>query len=260
MTRSPISRMSAPCDLDHPPRESQRRSTRPMVLGESSVNSHLNDIRSRLKGEYATPDLGNVEDVFGELVYALLSTRTSRVNYQRAFQSLRSAFPRWSDLAEANPFDVHDLLSPCGLHNRKSQAILAIGQRVFIEQGWSDLEHLRQEATCDVESYLTSLPEVGPKIAKCVCLYALNRPVFPVDVHNLRVLKRLGIVGGDVGLRQASALVEPLIPEEMRLDLHVNLIAHGRQICRPKPMCPICILRDLCPYFRSRGCAGWCSK
>lgn len=220
-------------------------------LGSAMVNmqptGRIDEISRRLASAYGTPDLGNVEDVFGELVYALLSTRTAPSNYQKAFAELRERFPRWSDLASASEHDVQSLLRPCGLHNRKAQAILAIARRVFTEQGLADLEHLLAMSTEDAEAYLTSLPGVGLKVAKCVCLYALKRSVFPLDTHNLRVLRRLGVVQDSATLHQATRFVEALIPSSLRHDLHVNLVVHGRQMCRSRPTCSKCVLRDMCP-------------
>jgi endonuclease III len=40
--------------------------------------------------------------------------------------------------------------------------------------------------------YLLSLPGVGVKTAKCVLMYSLGRAVLPIDIHVLRVAKRLG--------------------------------------------------------------------
>ena len=36
-------------------------------------------------------------------------------------------------------------------------------------------------------------------------------------------------------------------------ELHINLIRHGREVCRPTPRCEVCALRRMCPYFRSRA-------
>jgi endonuclease III len=42
------------------------------------------------------------------------------------------------------------------------------------------------------QSYLTSLPGVGLKTAKCILMYSLNREVLPVDTHVWRLSVRLG--------------------------------------------------------------------
>lgn len=208
----------------------------------------LYEVHYRLRDRYNTPDLGNVKDVFGEIVFVLLSTRTAPSNYRKAYAALRDRFPRWVDLAHADVDELSKLLEPCGLHNRKARAIVTIAKRVFLEEELKDLEHLRGMSTSEAEAYLTSLPEIGVKIAKCVCLYALDRPVFPVDAHNLRVLQRLDVVDEKVRAREGAYEVEALIPESIRHDLHVNLVAHGRETCRSIPACSTCVLLDVCPY------------
>jgi endonuclease III len=42
-----------------------------------------------------------------------------------------------------------------------------------------------------------------------------------------------------------------ITPPEDAYELHINLIRHGRAICRPRPRCGECGLRRMCPYFRS---------
>jgi endonuclease III len=41
-----------------------------------------------------------------------------------------------------------------------------------------------------------------------------------------------------------------IIPPEDAHELHVNLIRHGRAVCRPKPRCGECSLRRMCPWYR----------
>ena len=39
-------------------------------------------------------------------------------------------------------------------------------------------------------------------------------------------------------------------------ELHVNLIRHGREICRPRPRCELCALRRMCPEGKRRLARG----
>jgi endonuclease III len=43
------------------------------------------------------------------------------------------------------------------------------------------------------------------------------------------------------------AIVDP----EDAYELHMNLIRHGREVCRPKPRCRECELRRMCPWYRA---------
>lgn len=236
------------------PKKRPRTSTR---LGSRNSTTHIGEVNNRLLLAYGTPDLGNVRDVFGELVYALLSTRSSQANYRGTFQTLQSRFRCWPELVNSSEADLAVLLRPCGLQNRKARAILAICRKVFVHQGYRDLEHLRTMSTGEVEEYLTSLPEVGAKVAKCVSLYALDHPVFPIDVHNMRILRRMGMVEEARISPSLVSHIESLIPPSMRRDLHVNLIVHGRTVCNTHPACSVCILRDLCNYGSAREHQGW---
>lgn len=60
-------------------------------------------------------------------------------------------------------------------------------------KGEIDLEKLRQEENTEVlRKKLLEIPGVGPKVADCVMLFALNRfDVFPVDVWVKRVISEL---------------------------------------------------------------------
>ncbi|HKR68007.1 MAG TPA: endonuclease III, partial [Streptosporangiaceae bacterium] len=56
---------------------------------------------------------------------------------------------------------------------------------------------------------------------------------------------------------QAYQLLAPAVPAEIRYDLHVAMITHGRTVCRARqPSCDDCVLRDLCPYPESAAAAS----
>ena len=53
---------------------------------------------------------------------------------------------------------------------------------------------------------------------------------------------------------KAYRLLQPRVPPDIRYDLHVALITHGRTVCRAqRPRCDACVLRDLCPYPSAAG-------
>ena len=98
---------------------------------------------------------------------------------------------------------------------------------------------------------LTALPGVGRKTASVVLSQAFDIPAFPVDRHVLRVANRLGLAASktpdetDLQLRAA-------IPKHFWIRLHMQLVAHGRQICRPNPKCGACALLSDCPEGKRR--------
>ena len=44
-----------------------------------------------------------------------------------------------------------------------------------------------------------------------------------------------------------------ITPPEDAYELHINLIRHGRAICRPRPRCGECGLRRMCPWYRDKA-------
>jgi adenine-specific DNA glycosylase len=96
---------------------------------------------------------------------------------------------------------------------------------------------------------LTKLPGVGRKTANVVLGHALGVPGLPVDRHVLRVSNRIGIAEGD-DPEKVEAQLTSALPKEMWTLASDVLILHGRRICKPKPLCDQCSVRDDCDYYR----------
>jgi len=211
-------------------------------------------IRATLKGrpqggpEGPRPERRRALDV---LIGTILSQNTSDTNSHRAFQSLKRAFPSWRAVAEARVSGIASAIRSGGLARTKAPRIRAILQHLVRERGTADLEFLERLPRNQALGYLMSLPGVGPKTASCVLLFGFGKPVLPVDTHVHRVSRRLGLVDERASPAKAQEVLEQFVPPKDRLSFHLNLIAHGRAICKPRPRCRECVLLALCPYARS---------
>jgi endonuclease-3 len=182
-----------------------------------------------------------------ELVRTILSQNTSDTNRDVAYDRLRERFPLWEDVRDAPTDDVVEALRPGGLANTKGPRIQAILRELGDHP---DLDWLADAPRDEALDFLTALPGVGRKTAACVMIFALGRPEIPVDTHVYRV-------GGRLGLFREKASFEEAHDEMLRVtdpadayELHMNLIRHGRETCRPRPRCEQCELRRMCPYWR----------
>ena len=183
-----------------------------------------------------------------ELILTVLSQHTSDVNADRAFTSLREAFPTWDAVVGASSDSVADAIRSGGLANTKAPRIQAILREVSEREGEFDLSRLGSMSDAEARRYLTSLPGIGPKTAAVVLSFALGRDAIPVDTHVHRVARRLGIVPPTSSAERADRLLHELVPAGLRTPLHVALIRLGREICKaPVPRCRQCPLNDLCP-------------
>ena len=187
-------------------------------------------------------------DPLDELILTVLSQHTSDVNADRAFASLRAAYPTWAAVVAAPEAAVADAIRSGGLANTKAPRIQAILREVHDREGAYDLARLRVLPDAEARAYLTSLPGIGPKTAAVVLSFSLGRDAIPVDTHVHRVARRLGLVPPKATAEQADRLLHELVPEGLRTRLHVGLIRLGREICKaPTPRCDVCPLKDLCP-------------
>lgn len=191
-------------------------------------------------------------DALAQLVITILSQSNTDVNTARAFENLRTAFPKWEQVRDAPRRDIVRAIRSAGLANTKAPRIQAILRQLTRDRGKLSLEFLRRMSIEDARSYLLRLKGVGPKTAAIVLLFTFGMPAFPVDTHIYRVTKRLGWIGARDSREKAHAILELLVPPEFYYTLHLNLIEHGRAVCKAgKPRCEDCPLRKMCAYYRT---------
>ncbi len=190
-----------------------------------------------------------------ELVATVLSQHTNDVNRDRAFRQLKRRFPNWEQVLHAPTRSIAAAIKPAGLSNQKAPRIKAILQRIAeANEGKLSLNFLAEMPVSEAMDWLKRLPGVGPKTAACVLLFSFGKPVFPVDTHIYRISKRLGWLDEKVSEARANELLDKVVPDEIKYRLHLNMIAHGRKICKPQnPRCDECVLKHLCGYALRRN-------
>jgi len=191
-----------------------------------------------------TPRLPPVD----ELVYTVLSQNTADVNTGRTFAALKERYADWAAVRDAPAAEIAATIAHGGLSQTKAPRIKAILAAISRRAGIPDLGELDAMDDAAALDYLRSLPGVGPKTAACVLLFALGRPVMPVDTHVLRVARRLGLIDRRTTAEQAHAALTQLVGPGNVFALHVNLVRHGRRVCHARrPECGRCPLAALCP-------------
>ena len=216
-----------------------------------------------LEATYQSRDLGNFSDVLDETVYIVLTRQTREIVYQRVYDDLRRRFPTWERLARARAATIERVIRPAGLSKQRAAQLRNLLHKVDqlnqdlqvgpYGEGDGDLtlEFLRNWRKDAAEALLESLPGIGPKSARCIQSYALGEDRFAVDTHARRILGRLGVVADKPGKPDHDAF-EAAVPTDTRIRLHVNLVHHGRAVCRESaPRCGSCALISFCPTGRS---------
>ncbi|HWM55809.1 MAG TPA: endonuclease III [Solirubrobacterales bacterium] len=205
-------------------------------------------IRDRLREMYGQPVNEPHGDAIAELVRTVLSQHTNDRNRDRAFDSLRERLPTWEDVRDAPVSEVEEGIRPGGLAKQKAPRIQAILEQLGEDP---EIDWLQSAPREEALAYLTSLPGVGRKTAACVLIFTWGIPEIPVDVHVYRVGGRLGLFPPKASFERAHDEMMAIVDPEDAYELHMNLIQHGRQICRPTPRCEECALRRMCPWYRA---------
>ncbi len=209
----------------------------------------IRTVQHRLRAQQGRFIAKPVLPVIDEIVATVLSQHTSDTNSERAFAQLKAAFPSWEQVAAAPVGQVADAIRSGGIANQKARRIQQILAAIADHEGRINLDRLHDLDDAEVAAYLESLAGVGPKTAACVLTFALGQAAFPIDTHVHRVVIRLGWIPAHATAEQAHRLLGPRVPPDIRYDLHVALITHGRTVCRAqRPRCDDCVLRDLCTF------------
>jgi DNA (cytosine-5)-methyltransferase 1 len=235
---------------------------------DSDRNGLVERIAELLEVTYRSADLGNLEDPLDETVFIMLSRQTREGVYRRVFAEMKRRYPRWTEVAEAPADELRGLLEPAGLADQRLNQLTELLAEVTVcnaERGigpFADpaadltLDFLNAMSDTDAERFLRGFPGIGPKSARCILSYSLSRPTFAVDTHVRRIFIRLGVVKPR-GIKADHDPFQAAVPPKLRKQLHVNLVHHGRAVCRSKkPACAKCVLISFCKEGRKRAAAG----
>lgn len=185
-------------------------------------------------------------DAYQLLVATILSAQTTDVRVNEVTPRLFERFPDARALASADPEEVERLIQPTGFFRQKTRALLGMAKKLVDEHAAA--------VPASMES-LVQLPGVGRKTASVVLGHALGLPALAVDRHVLRVANRIGLARSDDPEVVERQLTAALPPEKWTLTSD-TLILHGRRVCKPRPLCDRCSVRDMCEFYRHTLGAG----
>ena len=201
-----------------------------------------------LEKAYGAKVRTRLDDPLECLIRTVLSQNTNDVNRDRAYDAMRARFPTWEAVMGAPARTLAGAIRVGGIANVKSKRIRRILRQINERFGALDLRFLRDRPREEAEGVLGGFDGVGLKTVKCVQVFALGQPVFPVDTHIFRLSKRMGFVDAKATREQAHEVMGRIVPPEKMYAFHLDLIEHGRRVCKAqRAMCPTCILKRSCP-------------
>ena len=174
------------------------------------------------------------------LVATILSAQCTDERVNQVTPTLFRRYPDARALARATTAELEPQIQSTGFFRAKSRSLAGMAAGV-VERHGGEIPK-----TMDA---LVALPGVGRKTANVVLGHALGVPGLPVDRHVLRVANRIGLARSDDPEVVEQQLCAAMPPEDWTRTSD-TLILHGRRICKPRPLCDRCAVRDDCDFYR----------
>ncbi len=138
-----------------------------------------------------------------------------------------------------------ELIKPVGLRKIKARRLKDLARKI-VEYG--GLDSLRKLGVKELRNYLLSIEGVGRETADAIILFAFNKPSFPASKYVREVLSKIGVIKGNEDYETLRKIVLREIGNniyELKL-LYAGLTSIGRLVCKKKPKCNKCPLKEVC--------------
>ncbi len=181
----------------------------------------------------------NHTNAYTLVVAVALSAQATDVGVNKATEALFAKVDAPQKMLDLGIDQLTGHIKTIGLFRQKAKNVMKMSQILVADYGG---------VVPSSRAALESLPGVGRKTANVVLNMWFQQPTQAVDTHILRFGNRTGVaVGKDVV--QVERAIEDHIPAEFQHHAHHWMILHGRYVCKArKPVCPNCLIRDLCSY------------
>ncbi len=201
----------------------------------------IKPLLKKYKGQKHPLDYKNVYQL---LVMVVLSARDSDKHINGLAPALFAAYPDMTALSKATPASLKKYIGKVRGFANKTTWLLGIAKGIKKD---SDIPLTLEK--------LTELSGIGRKSAN-VILREAGKPAegVMVDLHVVRVAVRLGIASGTDPKKIEQQIIEVLPQKSWDAGMAMSFL--GREICRPKPMCEICLMRKVCLFYRNLEKAG----
>jgi endonuclease-3 len=214
----------------------------PLTAGRTPAAARILD---KLEGQHpgAWTELA-FTNAYELLVATILSAQCTDARVNQVTPALFARYPTAAALAKATQEELEPQIQATGFFRMKSKSLRTMAQAV-VEQHHGQVPNTMEQ--------LVKLPGVGRKTANVVLGHAFGVPGLPVDRHVLRVANRIGLSSTADDAVEAEEQLTGMLPPERWTKASDTLILHGRRVCRPKPLCDRCAVRDECRYYRQLG-------
>ena len=145
--------------------------------------------------------------------------------------------------------DIEELkifIKSSGFYNRKAVSIKRVTSFINRNLG-GNIEDIAKLGIGIARRKLLELKGIGCETADSILLYAANMPIFVVDAYTIRFLGRMWACKKK-GYNEVQKVLQDSFPHDINLykEFHAQIVEHSKQICKKKPLCSNCFLKDAC--------------
>ncbi len=204
------------------------------------TKAEIEDFFARLKTMMPEPKTElNSRNPYTLLVAVVLSAQATDKGVNKATEPLFKIVDTPEKMVALGEAKLRDAIKTIGLFRGKAKNVIALS-KLLIERHGSKVPQTREE--------LEALPGAGRKTANVVLNVAFGQKTIAVDTHIFRVGNRTNLAPGK-NVLEVELKLEKVVPDHYKLHAHHWLILHGRYTCvARKPLCPTCVVRDLCRF------------
>jgi len=207
------------------------------------------EVYERLLADQGPRHWWPAESPFEVIVGAVLTQNTAWRNVPPALDRMKAAgIWSWGKILAVETPVLIEAIRPAGYYNAKARKLKEFA-RLVVEEFGGRLDALFALETLKLRQRLLGVWGIGEETADDIVLYAANKPSFVIDNYTVRIVDRLGWRAGGNKYADYQRLFAEHLPVDVPLynEYHALLDGHAARVCKTRPRCAGCCLKDICP-------------
>ena len=211
-----------------------------------NMEQRLLDIFNMLLNAFGKRNWWPGETELEIIIGAVLTQNTSWKNVEKAIDNLK----------HHNALDIHSLykmdretlamiIKASGFYNIKSNRLKNIINVIYNDYS-SNILNLKNIDMWSIREKLLEINGIGKETADSIILYALNKPIFVIDVYTKRFLKNHRLYNEESDYDTVQSFFMKNLPNDTYLfnEFHALIVCLCQSFCKKVPLCNRCPLEQ----------------
>jgi len=207
----------------------------------------LEDIYKRLYETFGPQHWWPGQTPFEVIIGAILTQNTAWKNVEKAISNLKQKnLLTPAALKRVSGNQLAGLIRSTGYYNQKAKKVKSFIKFLF-DNYHGSLKRMFREDFLVLRAKLLDVNGIGLETADSILLYAGNKPMFVVDAYTRRILSRHNLIKSDASYSEIQNYFMDNLENTVRLfnEYHALLVRLGKDICKTKPDCRVCPLKEI---------------